>query len=43
MPQILADHEIAERINSLNSKKKKVFNVAYTWAKDYLKYNKHNV
>ena len=36
MPKILTDDEIKEGINSLNSKQREVFNVAYTWAKDYV-------
>ena len=43
MPKILPDDDIAEGINSLNSKQREVFNVAHTWAKDYVKYNGHNV
>ena len=36
MPKILTDYEIKEGINSLNSKQRELFNVAYTWAKDYV-------
>ena len=43
MPQILPDDEIAEGINSLNSKKRQVFSVVHAWAKDYVKYDGHNV
>ena len=43
MPQILPDDEIAEGINSLNSKHREVFNVVHTWARDYVKYDGHNV
>ena len=43
MRQILPNDEIAEGINSLNSKQKEVFNAAHTWAKDYVKYDAHNV
>ena len=43
MPQILADGEIAIGVNSLNSKKREVFNVVHKWAKHYVKYNEHNV
>ena len=43
MPKILPDNDIAEGINSLNSKQREVFNVVHTWAKDYVKYNGHNV
>ena len=40
MPKILLDDEIAESINSLNSKE--VFNVVLTRSKDYLKYDGHD-
>ena len=43
MPKILADGNIAEGTNSLHSKQNEVFNVVHTWAKDYVKYNEHNV
>ena len=43
MPQILPDNEIAEGINSLNSKQSKIFNMFHTWAKEYTKYDGHNV
>ena len=43
MPQIFPDNEIAEGINSLNSKQREVFNVAHKWAKEYVKCNGHNV
>ena len=43
MSQILVDDEIAEGINTLHLKKKEVFNVFHTWAKDYVKHNWHNV
>ena len=43
MPKILPGNDIAEGINSLNSKQREVFNVVHTWAKDYVKYNGHNV
>ena len=43
MPKILPDNDIAEGINSLNSKQRDVFNVVHTWARDYVKYNGHNV
>ena len=43
MLQILPDNEIAKGINSLNSKQREVFNVVYTWAKDYVKYYGHDV
>ena len=35
------DNEIAEGINSLNSKQ--IFNVVHTWAKEYINYDGHNV
>ena len=38
MPQILPDDEIAESMNSFNSKQREVvFNVVYAWVKDYVK------
>ena len=43
IPQILPDDEIAEGINSLNSKQREVFNVVHKWAKEYVKCNGHNV
>ena len=43
MPQIFPDDEIVKGINSLNSKQRGVFNVFHTWAKDYVKYNGHDV
>ena len=43
MPQILPDDEIAKDINSLNSKQRKVFNVVHAWAKNYVKYDGHDV
>ena len=43
MLQILPDNEIAKGIKSLNSKQREVFNVVYTWAKDYVKYYGHDV
>ena len=43
MPQILPDDEIAEGINSLNSKQREVFDVVHSWVKDYVKYDGHNV
>ena len=42
-PQVLLDDENAKGINSLNSEQRKVFNVAHTWAKDYVKYDEHDV
>ena len=43
MPQVLPDDEIAKGINSLNSKQREVFNVVHTWAKNFVKYNGHDV
>ena len=43
IPKKFPDNDIAEGINSLNSKKREVFNVVHTWAKDYVKYNGHNL
>ena len=43
MPKILPDDEIAEGINSLNLKQREVFNVVQTWAKDYVKYDGHDI
>ena len=43
MSQKLPDDEIAENANSLTSKYRKVFNVIHAMAKDYVKYNLHNV
>ena len=40
---MLQDDEIAESINSLNSKQREVFNLGHTWAKDYVKHDGHNV
>ena len=42
MPQIVPDGEIAKGVNSLNSKRRKVFNVVHKWAKDYAKCKGHN-
>ena len=36
IPKILPDDEIAEGINSLKSKQRKVFNVVFTGGKDYV-------
>ena len=41
--QILLDQEVAEEINSLNSKQREVFNAIHTWAKDYVKYDTHDI
>ena len=43
MPQISPDNEIAEGINSLNSKQSEIFNMFCAWAKEYIKYDGHNV
>ena len=43
MPQVLPDAEIAKDINSLNLKQREVFNVVHTWAKNYVKYDGHDV
>ena len=43
MPQILPDREIAKDINSLNSKQREAFSVVHTWAKNYVKYDGHDV
>ena len=34
LPNILLDAEIADGMNSLNSKQRKVFTVVHTWAKE---------
>ena len=41
--KILPDSDIAEGINSLNSKQREVFNLDHTWTKDCVRYNEHNV
>ena len=43
MTKILPDDEIAEGVNSLNSKQMKVFKFVHTLAKEYLKHDGHNV
>ena len=43
MPQIFQDDQIAEGINSLNSKQREVFNMVHTWTEDYVKYDRDNV
>ena len=43
MPQMLQDDEIAEGINSLNSKQREVFKVVHKWVKVYVKCNGHNL
>ena len=43
MSKILPNDKIAEIINSFNSKQRGVFNVVHTWAKDHVKYRRHNV
>ena len=40
---ILTNYEIEKGINSLNSKEREVSNVVHTWAKDYLKYDGHDL
>ena len=42
MSKTLPDDEIAQGINSLNSKQRKVFNLFHTWAKDYVKHDGHD-
>ena len=43
MPKILPHDEIAESINSINSKQREIFNVVHTWVKNYVKYSRANV
>ena len=43
MPQMLPDGKFAEDIDSLNAKQGEVFNVVYTWAKDYVQHDGNNV
>ena len=43
MPQILPDNEILKCGNSLNSKQREVSNVVHKWAKNYVKYDEHDV
>ena len=43
MPQILPDNEILKCGNSLNSKQREVSNVVHKWAKNYVKYDGHDV
>ena len=43
MLQVLPDDEIAKGINSLNSKQREVFNVVHTWAKNFVKFDGHDV
>ena len=43
MPKVLPDDEIAKDTNSLNSKQTEVFNVVHTWAKNFVKYDGHDV
>ena len=43
IPQILPDDETTEGMNSLNSKQREVFDVVHSRAKDYVKYDRHNV
>ena len=41
--KILPDNEITEGINLLNLNQREVFNVVDTQAKDYVKYDEHNI
>ena len=41
MPQILPDDEIEKGINFLNPEQGDVFKVVHTWAKNYVKYDRH--
>ena len=43
MPKVLSVDEIADSINSLNSKQREVLNLVHTWTKDYVKYDGHNI
>ena len=43
MPQILPHNAISKHINSSHSKQREVFNVVHTWAKNYVKYDGHDV
>ena len=43
MPQMLADDEIEESINFLNSKPREVFNMVHKCDKDYIKHIEHNI
>ena len=43
MPEPETGDEIAKCINSLNSEQTKVFNVVYTWTKEYAKYDANDV
>ena len=43
MPKILPDGEMAECINSLNIAVTVVFSVVHAWAKNYVKFNRHEV
>ena len=43
MPKILLDYNIGVGIKSLNSKQAEVSSVIHTCAKDYVKYDKHDV
>ena len=33
----------SQNINSVNPKQSRVFNVIHKWAKEYVKYNRHNI
>ena len=39
---MLSNDEIAQGINSLNSKQIEVFSKVHTWGKDYVKYDWYN-
>ena len=43
MSQVLPDDKIAKGINFLNSRQREVFNVVHTWAKNFRKYDGHDV
>ena len=43
MPEPETGDEIAKCINSLNSEQTKVFNVVYTWTKEYAKHDANDV
>ena len=43
MPRIVADDEIVENINFLNSKQRDVFSIVHNWVKEYAKHKGVNV
>ena len=43
MPQILPDDEFAKVIYFSNSKQREVISVVHTWAKNFVKYDGHDV